>query len=168
MFTHPDTESRDQVEVPEVVAAALRFLSNEWKDKVRLEQHLAEHQTIWANKNKLIHVLVNLLQNSIDALKGKSFMNEQPTIRIEGRLEPGKSIVVVRDNGTGISAEHLDKIFDPFFTTKDVGEGMGLGLAICYRIVQECEGRILVRTEPGKYCEFTLEFPAKGQGPVEQ
>jgi len=168
MFTHPDTESRDQVEVPEVVAAALRFLSNEWKDKVRIEQHLAEHQTVWANKNKLIHVVVNLLHNSIDALKGKSFMNEQPTIRIEGRLERGKSILVVRDNGTGISEEHLDKIFDPFYTTKDVGEGMGLGLAICYRIVQECEGRILVRTEPGKYCEFRLEFPAKGQESVEK
>ena len=69
----------------------------------------------------------------------------------------------VRDNGPGIESQHLDKIFDPFYTTKDVGEGMGLGLAICYRIVRECEGQILVRTEPGKFCEFTLEFPAKGQ-----
>jgi C4-dicarboxylate-specific signal transduction histidine kinase len=162
MFTHPDNESRDQVEIPEVVAAALRLVSNEWKDKVRIEQNLAEHQSVWANKNKLIQVLVNLLQNSIHALSAKSFANEQPTIRIEGRQETGKSILVVKDNGTGISAEHLDKIFDPFFTTKDVGEGMGLGLAICYRIVQECEGRISVRTEPGKFCEFTLEFPAKG------
>ena len=76
MFTHPDTESRDQVEVAEVVAAALRFLSNEWKDKVQIEQNLAEHQTIWANKNKLIQVLVNLLQNSLDALKSKTFENE--------------------------------------------------------------------------------------------
>jgi C4-dicarboxylate-specific signal transduction histidine kinase len=163
MFTHPDTESRDQVEVPEVVAEALRFLSNEWKDKVRIEQKLAEHQTVWANKNMLMHVLMNLLQNSIDALKTKSFENEQPTIWIEGRLEPGRSILVVRDNGAGIDAEHVDKIFDPFYTTKDVGEGMGLGLAICHRIVRECEGRISVRTEPGKFSEFTLEFPAKGQ-----
>ena len=162
MFSHPDTESRDQVEVAEVVGSALRFLSNEWKDKVQLEQHLAEHQTIWANKNKLIHVLVNLLQNSLDAMKAKSFDGDKPTIWIESRLEPGKSILTVRDNGSGISSENLDKIFDPFFTTKDVGEGMGLGLSICYRIVQECEGHIAVRTEPGKFCEFALEFPAKG------
>jgi signal transduction histidine kinase len=162
MFTHPETESRDQVEIAEVVAASLRFLSSEWKDKVRLERSLAEHQTVWANKNKLIHVLVNLLQNSLDALKSKSFVNEQPAIWIEGRLEQGKSLLIVRDNGTGIRAEHMDKIFDPFFTTKDVGEGMGLGLAICYRIVQDCDGRISVRSEPGKFCEFTLEFPAKG------
>jgi len=162
MFTHPDTESRDQVEVSEVVAMALRFLSNEWKDKVHVHRQLAEHQTIWANKNKLIQVLVNLLQNSIYALQHKSFENEQPAIWLTGQLQNGKSILTVRDNGAGIGAEHLDKIFDPFFTTKDVGEGMGLGLSICYRIVQEYEGRISVRSERDKFCEFTLEFPAKG------
>jgi signal transduction histidine kinase len=161
MFTHPGTDGRDQVEVAEVVASALRFLSNEWKDSIQIEQKLTENQTIWANKNKLIHVLVNLLQNSVDALKTKSFENERPTISIQGLVEPARSILVVRDNGIGIEPQHLDKIFDPFYTTKDVGEGMGLGLAICYRIVQEYDGHISVKTEPGKFCEFTLEFPAK-------
>jgi C4-dicarboxylate-specific signal transduction histidine kinase len=110
----------------------------------------------------LIHVLTNLLQNSLDALKKKSFENEKPTIWIDGRLENGHSILKIRDNGPGIGEENLDKIFDPFFTTKDVGEGMGLGLSICYRIVQEYEGKITVATERGKFCEFALEFPAKG------
>jgi C4-dicarboxylate-specific signal transduction histidine kinase len=109
-----------------------------------------------------MQVLVNLLQNSLDALQTKSFLKEQPTIWIEGKLTAAKNVLVVRDNGSGIGAEHLDKIFDPFFTTKEVGKGMGLGLSICYRIVQEYDGRILVRSEPGKFCEFTLEFPAKG------
>jgi signal transduction histidine kinase len=168
MFTHPDTESRDQVEVSEVVSSALRFLSNEWKNKVEIVQTLAENQTIWGNKNKLIHVVVNLLQNSLDALKNKKFdPQEKPTISLEGRVQAGKSILVVRDNGTGIEESHLDKIFDPFYTTKDVGEGMGLGLSICYRIVQDYDGRISVRTDPGKLCEFTLEFPAKGKGAAE-
>ena len=162
MFTHPDTESRDQVDVSEVVGSALRFLSNEIRDKVQIEQRLAEHQAIWANKNKLIHLLVNLFQNSLDAMKVKSFEGEKPTLWIEGRVERGRSLLIIRDNGIGIGADHLDKIFDPFFTTKDVGEGMGLGLSICYRIVQDCEGKISVRTEPGKFCEFTLEFPPKG------
>jgi len=162
MFTHPETESRDQVELAEVVSASLRFLSAEWRDRVQIEQRLSDHQTVWANKNKLIHVLTNLLQNSLDALKHKQFENEKPTIWIEGKVEAERSFLIVRDNGTGISQEHLDKIFDPFYTTKDVGQGMGLGLAICYRIVQDCDGRINVRTEPGKFCEFTLEFPVKG------
>src|SRR5262249_51405595 len=141
----------------------LRFLSNEWKDKVQVDLKLVEHQAIWANKNKLIHVLTNLLQNSLDALRKKNFVpEEKPAIAIQGRIENGRSFLSIRDNGSGIEAKDLDKIFDPFFTTKDVGEGMGLGLSICYRIVQEYEGRISVKTEPGKFCEFTLEFPVKG------
>jgi len=163
MFTHPETESRDQVEVAEVVGSALRFLANEWKDRVVIEQKLDPRQTVWANKNKMIHVFTNLLQNSLDALRSKNFSDgEKPTITIEGTVADGRSTVRVRDNGPGIDQRHLDKIYDPFFTTKDVGEGMGLGLSICYRIVQECDGRISVKTETGKYCEFTLEFPAKG------
>jgi C4-dicarboxylate-specific signal transduction histidine kinase len=162
MFTHPETESRDQVEIAEVIGASLRFLSNEWRDKVDLVQNLTEHQTVWANKNKLIHTVVNLVQNSLDALKNKRFESEKPTLWIEGRVEAGKSILIIRDNGTGIEPQNLNKIFDPFFTTKDVGAGMGLGLAICYRIVKDCDGRISVRTELGKFTEFTLQFPAKG------
>ena len=148
-----------------MVTPALRFLSNEWKDTVQIEQKLAERQTVWANKSKLIQVLVNLLQNSLDALKGKSFANgEKPTIWIDGRVENGQSILSVRDNGAGIDAKHVGKVFYPFFTTKEVGAGMGLGLSICYSIVQEYGGRISVKTESGKFCEFTLEFPVKARG----
>ncbi|MCU0782646.1 MAG: ATP-binding protein [Verrucomicrobia bacterium] len=161
MFTHPNTDSHDQVEMAEVIEPVLRFLSAEIKDRVRIEQQWPEHLTVTANKQKLIHVFTNLMQNSLDALKIKTFTDEQPTIWIGGRAETGRRFLTIRDNGTGIASQHLDKIFDPFFTTKDVGEGMGLGLSICYRIVQECEGRISVNTQPGKFCEFTLEFPAK-------
>jgi len=167
MFTHPNTDQLDPVPVAEVVTPALRFLSNEWRDTVQIEQKFAEHQTLLANKNRLIQVIVNLLQNSLDALKIKSFATgEKPAIWIEGRIEGGQSILSVRDNGVGIDPKHLDKIFDPFFTTKDVGEGMGLGLSICYSIMQEYGGKISVKTEPGKYCEFTLEFPVRANQSV--
>ena len=161
-FSHSENEQIDQVDVCDLVTSSLRFLSHEWKDRVQVEQKLSETQTIWANKNKLIQVCVNLLQNSIDALKSKPEGGDKPTVWIEGREENGKSLLIIRDNGEGIDQKDLDKIFDPFFTTKDVGQGMGLGLSICYRIVQEYEGRILVRSERGKFCEFTLEFPVKG------
>jgi signal transduction histidine kinase len=72
--------------------------------------------------------------------------------------ENGESLIVVRDNGEGITSENLQRIFDPFFTTKDVGEGMGLGLSICYRIMKQHGGRIQVESEPGAYAEFTLHF----------
>jgi signal transduction histidine kinase len=159
-FTHPDDTPVDTVRVPEVVAAALRFTSDQWKNKIQLEQDVPEDLAIRANRNRLIQVLVNLLQNSLDAIRNKTYAgNETPTIRVEGRVAGGKTMLVVRDNATGIAPEHLDKIFDPFFTTKDVGEGMGLGLSICHRIMQDYSGQIRVKTEQGKYCEITLEFP---------
>jgi two-component system sensor histidine kinase PhcS len=161
MFTHPDTEERGPVAVAEVVTGAVRFLNNECKDQVVFETEVPAKQVIWANKNKLIHVLTNLLQNSLDALKTKTFTDVKPTVRITSRTENGVCRLTVHDNGPGIDPKHLDKIYDPFFTTKDVGEGMGLGLSICYRILREANGKITVKSEPGKYCEFTLEIPAE-------
>jgi C4-dicarboxylate-specific signal transduction histidine kinase len=160
-FTHPDTEQVDYVDATAIITSALRFLSNEWKDKVEIRQTLAPGLEIRGNRNKLLQVFVNLLQNSLDALKRKKFTDEKPAISIESALVGRKAVVTLRDNGEGIETAMLDKIFDPFFTTKEVGEGMGLGLTICYRIIEEYDGHISVRSEPGKFCEFKLEFPAK-------
>jgi len=166
-FTHPDMGALDEVPVAEIVTSSLRFVSHETRDRVVIQTQLADGQTIRGNKNKLIQVLVNLLQNSFDALAAKAFNNgEQPTIAVTGRIEGGRSILIVRDNGSGIDPQIIDKIFDPFFTTKEVGEGMGLGLSISYRIVQDCDGHIAVRSEHGKNCEFTLEFPLHAREPA--
>jgi len=161
VFTHPDTEQMDEVEISGILTNALRFLGGEWKEKVHIQQNLAPNLVIRGNRNKLLQVFVNLLQNSLDATRRKNYVDEQPAIWIEGSVENGKTIVLVRDNGEGIPADALDKVFDPFFTTKDVGEGMGLGLSISYRIVEEYDGLITVRSEQGKFCEFKLEFPSK-------
>ena len=161
-FTHPGGGLGEMVEVDDAVDAALRFLAGEWRGKVHVEKNLPPDMFVWANRNKLIHVLVNLLQNSIDALGDKKFEGEeQRLIRIEGRLEGERSFIAVRDNGPGIDPKLMDKIFDPFFTTKEVGRGMGLGLSICYRILQGYGGKITVQSERGKYCEFTIELPAR-------
>ena len=69
----------------------------------------------------------------------------------------------VRDNGPGIDPKHLDKIFDPFFTTKDVGEGMGLGLSICYRIVQEYGGQNFGENGAGKILRIYAGIPRQDQ-----
>jgi signal transduction histidine kinase len=160
-FTHYNTDLMEKVKVSEVVATALRFMSNEWKDRVQVHQQVPEDALIDANKNKMTQVLVNLLQNALDALNQKVFENESPAVWIEARVEEGQTVVSVKDNGPGIDPAIADKIFDPFFTTKDVGEGMGLGLSISYRIMEECGGRIVVRTESGKFAEFLLVFPSK-------
>ncbi len=157
-FTQPHLTQLEKVSVSEVVNSALRLLSNEWENKVRVEKEIPEHQTIWANHNQITQVMVNLLQNALHALGKKHCSESGATIWIRGIEENGESLIIVRDNGEGITSENLQKIFDPFFTTKDVGEGMGLGLSICYRIMKQHGGRIQVESERGTYAEFTLHF----------
>lgn len=159
-FTHPDMAAFEDVQVRMLVASTLRFLSHEWKEKVEIEQHFDEDATVRGNRHQLIQVLLNLLQNSIDALKRKEFGDDKPSIAITGSREGDKYLLKVRDNGPGIDPENVGRVFDPFFTTKDVGEGMGLGLSICYKIMETHHGRIVVQSERGRFCEFTLEFPA--------
>jgi two-component system sensor histidine kinase PhcS len=160
-FTHPDSENRDEVKLGEVITASLRFLSNEWKDKVQIDQAVPPDLICRANKNKLTQVFVNLIQNSLDALRDKVPNVEPPVIYIAGRQEEGKVLITVRDNGEGIDPQNLARIFDPFFTTRDVGKGMGMGLSICYRIIQELRGTISVQSERGKFCQFTIEIPSE-------
>lgn len=158
-FTHPDAEQLDQVIIVDVITASLRFLSTEWKDKVQIDQAVPADLICLANKNKLTQVFVNLFQNSLDALKRKPADSGPPVIRISGRQEGGKILVSVRDNGEGIDPKNLARIFDPFFTTRDIGQGMGMGLSICYRIIQELQGNISVQSERGEFCEFNIELP---------
>ena len=160
-FSQINVTQCEVVRVGEVVNSALRFLSSEWQNKVAVKKEIAEDQTVWANPNQLTQILVNLLQNSLDALKKKPFSGTVPTLWLEVVERDGESQILVRDNGEGIARENLNKIFDPFFTTKDVGEGMGLGLSICYRLMNQQGGRIEVRSEFGQYAEFTLHFPKK-------
>jgi signal transduction histidine kinase len=158
-FSHPKENQLEEMPIGKPITSALRFLSNEIRDKITLHQNFDARQIIHGNESTLIQVITNLLQNAVDAMTAKGQKNEAPTIWLEDKLTDTTYRLIIRDNGPGIPDEVMNKIFDPFFTTKDVGLGMGLGLTICYRIMQMHGGRIHVRTEVGKFTEFTLEFP---------
>jgi PAS domain S-box-containing protein len=77
-----------------------------------------------------------------------------------GRAAQAGVEVVIRDTGTGIAPEHIERIFDPFFSTKGVGKGTGLGLAISRRIVEDHHGGIEVNSAVGRGTTFTIWLPA--------
>jgi C4-dicarboxylate-specific signal transduction histidine kinase len=159
-FSHPEGGRLEMVDVADVLEASLRFLGAELKDhQIELRNEVPKGFRVPAIENKLVQVFLNLLQNSFDALRAQKGRTEPGIVRLQAHVEGGWHRVVVWDNGPGIPEAALPRIFDPFFTTKEVGQGTGLGLSICYRILGEFGARISVRSEVGKFCEFTLEFP---------
>ncbi len=93
---------------------------------------------------------------------GTAHLPHEPEVQITSRwLSADELEIRIRDNGSGIKAEHREKIFLPFFTTKPQGSGVGLGLSISYDIVvQQHGGQMEVESEPGEFTEFILRLPA--------
>jgi len=108
----------------------------------------------------IIGVLVNLLGNAAMALRQAERAGDGRALRINVGAErlDGRLRITVRDNGTGIKAEHLTRVFEPFFTTREVGQGLGLGLSVSYAIVQRHGGLLSVASEEGAWTEFSMDL----------
>ena len=104
--------------------------------------------SLYCDSSKLIVVLINLINNSIQAIETEG------KISIKAREDQDHSIIQIEDSGSGIPSEIIVKIFEPLFTTKI--KGTGLGLASCKHIVEEHNGSITVQNNP---TTFTIELP---------
>jgi signal transduction histidine kinase len=153
-----DDESTGPVEVAEVVREVSRMASHELQGRARLVTDCAEVPPVRANATRLGQVLLNLIVNGAQAIApGQMEKNE---VRVTARLSAqGQVTVDVSDTGCGIPPENLERIFDPFFTTKPVGEGTGLGLAVCLNIVRSLGGSITVESTPGQGTTFHVTLP---------
>jgi len=109
-----------------------------------------------ADAHKMEQVLVNLVLNAVGAMPRGG--------RLAFRhIEEGSFLtLIVSDTGEGIPKENLERIFEPFFTTKGNGEGTGLGLAVCRKIIEQHGGKISVSSRPGEGTEFHISLPFAG------
>ena len=108
---------------------------------------------IESNYEQMFIVLNNLVTNSLEALTG----TENPSILVETRHRGGKTEIEIRDNGSGIEPDKLDRIFEIFYSTKP-DTGTGLGLAIVRKIVESYNGKIIVNSSPGDGTAFLIMF----------
>ncbi len=107
------------------------------------------------DRNQLQQVLLNIVNNAIDAID-----NKPGKLTISTR-RAGKWIRIgIADTGSGMTQDQIGKIFLPFYSTKDVGKGTGLGLSVSYGIVKDFGGEIEVESTPGVGSRFTVVLPA--------
>jgi signal transduction histidine kinase len=133
---------------------------------------LSESGLILGDPTQIQQILMNLCANAAHAMREKggvldvelSDFSVYPSSH-DG-IEPGLYMkLVVRDTGTGIAPDIIDRIFDPFFTTKKLGEGTGLGLSVVHGIVTQSKGYIIAESEPGLGSAFTVYLPKTAREP---
>ncbi len=137
----------------ENIESVLTIYHNQLKYGVEVTKHYDESiPKFKCFPDQLNQVWTNLIHNSIQAMDGKG------KIDIETKRENGHVLVSITDNGPGIPPEVQPRIFEAFFTTKRQGEGSGLGLDICRKIVERHKGTIGFESVPGK-TTFTVKIP---------
>jgi PAS domain S-box-containing protein len=170
-FSRRGEPQRNVMRLWPCVAEALRLLRSSLPATIEFKtgSATAENDYVMADPTQIHQVIMNLGTNAGHAMRERGGVLEvrEDLVEMEtewdaqnGRMPPGRYVrLSVRDTGTGMAAETLERIFEPFFTTKGPGEGTGLGLAVVHGIVQSHEGAIQVSSRVGEGTVFRLFFP---------
>jgi signal transduction histidine kinase len=162
-FASITTPALSTLAVHQVLEHALRLVQPQLAEKsIVLESAFeAEPDTAKGDEYELQQGFVNLLLNALDALSENGVLRVTTDTVTEVSAGTRQLRISIRDNGVGISQEHMSHLFEPFFTTK--AAGTGLGLVITRRIIQEHGGTISVQSAPGQGTTFTVLLPALGK-----
>jgi two-component system NtrC family sensor kinase len=146
------------IDVNDTVREVIRFLEKEILYRnIHLKLNLKKDiPSVIGDKGQLQQVLLNIINNAIDAVEKGGLIEVFTDIKDENAIR-----VSVRDNGYGIPEDIIKHIFEPFFTTKEKGKGTGLGLSISYGIMRKMGGIILVESKNGNGTTFIVEIPQK-------
>ncbi|MEP0779010.1 ATP-binding protein [Microcoleus sp. ZQ-A2] len=159
-FCHLDEAEMKSVQINEGINNTLLLLNHRLNPGIKVIHQYEKLPLVECYPAQLNQVFWHIISNAIDELLSQHQLSCEPQILIQTKLVNDKQLEVrIRDNGKGISPKIKEKIFDPFFTTKPVGEGTGMGLAICYQIVEKHQGKIQVISQLGQGTEFVVTLP---------
>lgn len=151
-YTYQGDESKVACNLAQSVETALTLYQSELKRGIKLIKDFDESVTILGSPDQLDQVWINFIQNAGEAVK------QDGTLIINIFKMEDTAIVEFIDSGVGIPKELQARIFDPFFTTKKRGEGSGLGLDICSKIIEDHKGQIELESDLGRTC-FRVKIP---------
>lgn len=153
-FSRDNSSYNENCNIHAILDNCLVMLNNQLKRRIVVVKNFNHNQIIVkGNVGKLHQVFINILTNAVQAIESKG------EIRIDTEIQLDQVIVVISDNGAGISKENIKQIEDPFFTTKPPGEGTGLGLSISYTIIKEHNGVINFESELNKGTKVIITLP---------
>ncbi len=152
------SNQREVVDLARLIGTAAQWAVRAKNVRARLETDFEPGLTVEGQEGQIHQVLLNLIDNALDAVRHAT----DPRITITTRSHGSEVTIEVADNGGGIDEAVVDKIFEPFFTTKMVGEGTGLGLWISYSIARDHGGSLTAHNLPNHGAAFRLVLPRHG------
>lgn len=151
-LSSPTSSKLEAVYLSKEIEMILTLHQNKLKQGIEVIKDFQAKEPFLGNKGGLNQVWINLINNAIDAMNGKG------VLKIRSEIQDGFLFVSFQDNGKGIPQEIQHKIFEPFFTTKKEGDGIGLGLHLCKKIIDKMNGSITFQSELGN-TTFTVRLP---------
>jgi two-component system sporulation sensor kinase B len=151
-FAKPEAEDREKIEVSSHMEKIVTFLSPYAAlHNIQFNMSLEKEVYISANPAKFRQCLINIIKNGIEAMPSGGEIE----IRVKG--EKRVSIIEIIDGGVGMENEEIERLGTPFYSTKE--KGTGLGLMLCYRVIESLNGKIKVNSKKGEGTCFTIFIP---------
>lgn len=154
-FNRPASDTIAAMDIHAVIDSVLLLSKNEYAKRgiVVSKKYASDLPRIMAADDQIKHVLLNLLNNAVEACEDRG------TVSIQTEVDRKKITIHIQDSGKGIPSENMNHLFEPFFSTKPEVNGKGLGLSTSYGIVKAYGGEITVQSKVGEGSIFSVVLP---------
>jgi PAS domain S-box-containing protein len=173
-FSRQEQQIVERIQIGPIIKEIQKMLKASLPSTIQIDTQIETDKTVLADPIQIHQVLMNLAVNSGYAMREKGgwlrihlqVVQLQPNENEKfAELKPGEYLkLTVKDTGSGIPKETLDRIFDPFFTTKEKGQGTGMGLSVAHGIINSLKGVIWAESIPGQETIFTILLPLSDSG----
>jgi len=161
--THSGMSEFKPLDIRTVIEQAMGLLQKAFEKKnIKIIKQYGEVPEVRGDESLLLMAFLNLFRNSLEFLPTGGELDcsisHKPKVRLDPQGNPQQCVrIEISDNGPGIAKEHMSRVFEPFFTTRH--EGIGLGLSMVHRIIEEHGGNVVLDSQIGKGATFTINLP---------
>ena len=164
-ISRDDQGTRVYVDINKLLDSILTIIDHQLAGRIELHKQYSQLPEVVCFPQNLSQVFMQILLNAVQAIETSGTITIT-TREVVGDRQPrgNRVVIIITDDGCGITEDNQKKVFDPFFTTREVGAGIGLGMSVSHDIVKAHQGSIRVTSEVGAGTTITVQLPVEAKG----